>query len=161
MEYRLKSLELNILKGMIGEQLARSFIRNTLSRKIVEAEKWDHVVFNRNDYKQNFKVWNEKLFSYDHFREDFYAHGFYTNRQLLSKYAMVVGVLVRNHCTPDGLLLKLREKGGKRKVRKNTLLNTWIRNKSERGNVSEYPVVDGELEIVEIKCGRNAKLMKK
>jgi len=36
----LKSLELSILKGMIGEHLARSFIRNTLSRKLVEAEKW-------------------------------------------------------------------------------------------------------------------------
>lgn len=162
MEYRLKSLELNILKGVIGEHLARSFIRNTLSRKIVEAEKWDHVVFNRNDDKQNFKVWNEKLFSYDRFREDFYAHGFYANRQLLSKYAMVLGVLARNHCTPDGLLLKLREKGSKRKVRKNTLLlDTWLRKKSERRDVSEYPVVDGELEVVEIKCGRNAKLMKK
>ncbi len=158
----MKSLELNILKGVIGEHLARSFIRNTLSRKIVEAEKWDHVVFNRNDDKQNFKVWNEKLFSYDRFREDFYAHGFYANRQLLSKYAMVLGVLARNHCTPDGLLLKLREKGSKRKVRKNTLLlDTWLRKKSERRDVSEYPVVDGELEVVEIKCGRNAKLMKK
>lgn len=162
MEYRLKSLELSILKGLIGEHLARSFIRNTLSPKLAQEEKWDHVVFIRNIYKQIIKAWNHKLFSYDNFREDFFVHGFYANRQLLSKYAMVVGVLARNHCTPDGLLLKLREKGGKRRVRKNTLLlDTWLIKKPGRRDVSEYPVVDGELEVVEIKCGRNAKLMKK
>ena len=159
----MKSLELNILKGVIGEHLARSFIRNTLAPKLVKEEKWDHVVFSRNDYKQSLKAWNEKLFSYDHFREDFYIHGFYANRQLLSRYAMVVGVLARNHCTPDGLLLKLLEKGSKRKVRKNTrLFDSWLKNKSERhDDVAEYPVVDGDMEVVEIKCGRNAKLMKK
>ena len=163
LEYRLKSLELNILKGMIGEHLARSFIRNTLAPRLAKEEKWDHVVFSRNGYKQSLKAWNEKLFNYDHFREDFYVHGFYANRQLLSKYAMVAGVLARNHCTPDGLLLKLREKGYKRKVWKNTrLLDGWLRSKSEKHNdVAEYAVVDGNMEIVEIKCGRNAKLMKK
>ncbi len=163
LEYRLKSLELNILKGVIGEHLARSFIRNTLAPKLVEEEKWDHVVFSRNDYKQSLKAWNEKLFSYDHFREDFYVHGFYANRQLLRRYAMVVGVLARNHCTPDGLLLKLREKGSKRRVRKNTgLFDSWVRNKSEKhDDVAEYAVVDGDMEVVEIKCGRSAKLMKK
>ncbi|UCD26133.1 MAG: hypothetical protein JSV75_04310 [Candidatus Bathyarchaeota archaeon] len=159
----MKSLELNILKGVIGEHLARRFIRNTLAPKLVKKEKWDHVVFSRNDYKQSLKTWNEKLFTYDHFREDFYVHGFYANRQLLSKYAMVVGVLARNHCTPDGLLLKLREKGSKRKVWKNTrLLDSWLKNKSKkRDDVTEYPVVDGDMEVIEIKCGRNAKLMKK
>ena len=159
----MKSLELNILKGVIGEHLARSFIRNTLAPKLVDEEKWDHVVFSRNDYKQSLKAWNEKLFSYDHFRGDFYVHGFYANRQLLSRYAMVVGVLARNHCTPDGLLLKLREKGRKRRVRKNTgLFDSWVRNKSEKhDDVAEYAVVDGDMEVVEIKCGRNAKLMKK
>lgn len=164
MEYRLKSLELSILKGVIGEHLARSFIRHTLAPKLVEEEKWDHVVFSRNDYKQSHKAWNEKLFSYDRFREDFYSHGFYADTQLLSKYAMIVGVLARSHCTPDGLLLKLQATGYKRRVGKNVRpSNVRLRRRSSRarGEVSKLLVVKGDLEIVEIKCGRSAKLMKK
>ena len=164
LEYRLKSLDLSVLKGVIGEHLARSFIRNTLAPKLEEEEKWDYVVFSRNDYKQSQKAWNEKLFSYDRFREDFYSHGFYADRQLLSKYAMVVGVLGHNHCTPDGLLLKLQDTGYKRRVEKNIRpFNVRLRSRSlkKRGEVSKLPVVKGDLEIVEIKCGRSAKLMKK
>ena len=103
----MKSLELNILRGMIGEHLGRSFIRNTLAPKLEEEEKWNHVIFSRNDYKQSLNAFNEKLFSYDRFREDFFVHGFCADTQLLSKYAMVAGVLARSQCTPDGLLLKL------------------------------------------------------
>ena len=164
MEYRLKSLDLSILKGVIGEHLARSFICRTLAPKLEEEEKWDHVVFSRNDYKQSHRVWNEKLFSYDRFREDFYSHGFYANTQLLSKYAMVVGVLARNHCTPDGLLLKMQDTGYKKRVEKNFRPSNFeLRRRSSKnlGEVSKLPVVKGDLEIVEIKCGRSAKLMKK
>jgi hypothetical protein len=164
LEYRLKSLEVNILKGVIGEHLARSFIRNTLAPKLEKEEKWDHVVFSHNDYKQSHKVYNEKLFSYDRFREDFYSHGFYADRPLLSKYAMVVGVLAQNHCAPDGLLLKLQDTGYKRRVEKNIRhFNARSRSRfsQKRGEVSKLPVVKGDLEIVEIKCGRSAKLMKK
>jgi len=164
LEYRFKSLELSILKGVIGEHLARSFIRNTLAPKLEEEEKWDHVVFSRNDYKQSHRAWNEKLFSYDRFREDFYSHGFYADRQLLSKYAMVAGVLAHNHCTPGGLLLKLQDTGHKRRMEKDVRpSNTRLRRRSskKRREVSKLPVVKGDLEIVEIKCGRSAKLMKK
>jgi len=164
LEYRFKSLELSILKGLIGEHLARSFIRHTLAPKLEEEEKWDHVVFSRNDYKQSHKAWNEKLFSYDRFREDFYSHGFYADRQLLSRYAMVVGVLAQNHCTPDGLLLKLQATGYKRRVEKGVRSSNFglrRRSSKKRGEVLKLPVVKGDLEIVEIKCGRSAKLMKK
>jgi len=164
LEYRLKSLEVSILKGVIGEHLARSFIRNTLAPKLEKEEKWDHVVFSHNDYKQSHKAFGEKLFSYDRFREDFYSHGFHADRKLLSKYAMVVGVLAQNHCTPDGLLLKLQDTGYTRRVEKDIRSsNVRLRSRSskKRGEVSKLPVVKGDLEIVEIKCGRSAKLMRK
>jgi len=164
LEYRFRALEWNSLKGSIGEHLARSFIRNTLAPKLVEEEEWNHVLLSHNDYKQRPKAWNEKLFSFDRFREDFFAHGFYATRKLLSKYAIVVGVLMRNHCTPDGLLLKLRERGQTRKLKKNTHpSNSKFKPRTSRksGEVFKFPLVDGDIEVVEIKCGRNAKLMKK
>jgi hypothetical protein len=160
----LKSLELSILKGVIGEHLARSFIRNTLVPKLEEEEKWDHVVFSRNDYRQSLNAFNEKLFSYDRFREDFFSHGFCADTQLLSKYAMVAGVLGRSHCTPDGLLLKLYETGHKRRIKKD-FRSSIVRSRnspSKKGeDIAKLPVVKGDLEIIEIKCGRSAKLMKK
>lgn len=164
MEYRFKTHEKNILKGVIGEHLARSFIRNILAPRLVKEEGWHHVILSNNDYKQHSRTWNEKLFSFDRFREDFIVHGFYANRKLLTKYAGVVGVLLQNHCTPDGLLMKLRKAGPTRKLKESEcpkVASLRIDASHKHGNILEFPVVDGELEIVEIKSGRQAKLMSK
>ena len=116
LEYKLKPLEYNGLKGQIGEQLARSFSRDKLVPKLIEVEEWDHIVLSRNDYKKHGWTWNTKLFNYDYFWEDFIVYGFYANNKLLAKYATAVAILEQNHCTPDGLLLKLRETTRKKKA---------------------------------------------
>lgn len=164
MEYKFNHLEYNSLKGSIGEQLARSFIRNKLTLKLVKEEKWDHIVLSRNDYKHHAWTWNTKLFKYDYFREDFIVHGFYANRKLLSKYATAIGILEQNHCTPDGLLLKLKKTGKIMRLKENacpSIARLHIDNTLKNGNVFKLPIVEGDLEIVEIKCGRHAKLMDK
>jgi hypothetical protein len=161
LEYKFRTVELNGIKGSIGEQLARSFIRNKLAPKLAAEEGWDHVLLSHNDYKENLGAWNQKLFSFERFRNDFLVHGVYADMKLLAKYAETVGVLVQNHCTPDGLLFKLRETGKKHQVceRKGKLNNTL--SKRPPRAAEKYPVVGGELEIVEIKCGRSARLMSK
>lgn len=160
LEYRFKSVEYNSLKGTIGEHLARSYIRNHLAARIIKEDEWDHVLLSRNDYKYHTRTWNKPLFSYDTFRKDFIVHGFYANKKLLSRYATVVGVLEQNHCTPDGLLLKLRETGKMKRLKESFSLPA--RPKSRKHKTSaEYPIVEGDLEVVEIKCGRHAKLMSK
>lgn len=163
-EYHFKTLELNILKGVIGEHLARSFIRNTLAPKLVKEEGWNHVLLSQNDYRQHKGTWIKKLFKFDSLREDFVVHGFYANTKLLSRYAQVAGVLVKNHCTPDGLLMKLRLTGKARKLKKSSCpkaASLRIDASHRCGDILEFPVVDGNLEVVEIKCGRKAKLMDK
>lgn len=163
MEYRFQTLELNGLKGVIGEHVARSFIRNQLAPRLVDDEGWNHVLLSHNDYKKHAGSGNKKLFSFDRFREDFIFHGFYANLKLLSKYATIVGILVRNHCSPDGLLLKLRETGRMKRLRENAyLLDTWLGGgPSKKRGGSKFPMVDGEIEVVEVKCGRSAKLLKR
>ena len=164
MEYRFKRLEYNGLKGVIGERLARSFIRNKLAPKLVKEEGWSHVLLSHNDYKHHAWTWNTKLFDFDNFREDFIAHGFYPSMKLLSKYTFAVGLLNQNHCTPDGLLLKLRETGETKKLKESawpSIAKLRIEESKKRGNIYELPTVEGDLEIVEIKCGRKAKLMNK
>ena len=162
MDYRFKTLEKNILKGVIGEHLARSFIRNILAPRLVKEEGWYHVILSKNNYRQHLNTWNEKLFSFDGFREDFIVHGFYANRKLLTKYADVVGVLLQNHCTPDGLLMKLRKTEQTRKLKESEcpkVASLRIDASHKHGDILKFPVVYGELEIVEIKYGRQAKLM--
>lgn len=164
MEYHLKSLEHNTLKGIIGEQLARSFIRNHLAPQLMEQENWNHILLSNNDYKQHRWTWSAKLFKYDAFREDFIVHGFYANTRLLSKYAMVVSELFHNHCTPDGILFKLKDTGKTNRVKEDACPSiTKLRVKPDQNcdGIFELPEVSGDLEIIEIKCGRKAKLMDK
>jgi hypothetical protein len=161
LEYKFKPFAYNSLKGAIGEHLARSFIRDYLATELVELENWDHVVLSNNDYKRHAWTRNRNLFSYDKFRQDFIAHGFYGKKEILCKYASAVSILEQNHCTPDGLLLKLHETGKKKKLDRKAFTSTpWLHVNGQQKNRScfELPIVDGDLEIVEVKCGRNARL---
>ena len=161
MEYKFRLLEWNGLKGLIGEHLARSFIRNKLSPKLIKEEGWDHILLSSNDYKKYSWSWNTKLFKFDNFREYFVLQGFYANTRLLSKYAMVAGVLMQNHCTPDGLLLKMHETGKTSATKQGDFpLSTKLKAIRQKRR-SVLPIVEGDLEVVEIKCGRSAKLMSK
>lgn len=164
MQYRFKTLEYNGLKGVIGEQLARSYIRNILTPKLIEEEKWNHIILSKNDYKKHAWTWNTKLFNFDYFREDFIMHGFYAKIKLLSKYATAINTLEKNHCTPDGILLKLKETGKTKRLKEDACSATArlkISRSLKHGNHVKLPIVKGDLEIIEIKCGRNAKLMDK
>jgi len=164
LEYRFKRLEYNGLKGIIGEHLARNFIRNKLAPKLMEDEGWSHVLLSSNDYKHHTWTWNTKLFDFDNFREDFVAHGVYPTMKLLLKYTSAIGILTQNHCTPDGLLLKLRETGKIKRVKKSSwssIAKLRVEKSRKHGDIFEFPTVGGDLEIVEIKCGRDAKLMGK
>lgn len=164
MEYRLRQLEYNGLKGRIGEQLARSFVRNELAAKLVKEENWNHVLLSPNDYKQHVWTLNTKLFKFDNFRKDFIVHGFCATTKLLSKYASIVGILVKNHCTPDGLLLKLRETGKTVSVKQTDCpVVIKLRATAPQDHTDRFtlPLVEGDLEVLEIKCGRSAKLMDK
>jgi hypothetical protein len=156
-------VELNGLKGSIGEQLARSFIRNKLAPTLISEEGWDHVLLSHNEYKQHLGTWNQKLFSFERFRNDFLVQGFFADRKLLSKYAETVGILAKNHCTPDGLLFKLQETGCTKVINENVVIfnNKHRAQQTKPGETCRFPIVSGDLEIVEVKCGRKAKLMDK
>jgi len=163
LEYQFKRLEYNGLIGKIGEQLARSFIRNQLAPRLINDESWDYVLFSKNDYKQRARTRNTKLFSFDNFRDDFLILGFYPKTRLLSKYASAVGILNRNHCIPDGLILKLKKTGRCQRLQKRSCpYEASFRFKAtENGSHYKLPTVEGDLEIVEVKCGQSARLIGK
>ena len=154
LEHHFRVAELNSLKGLIGEYLARSFIRNVLASKLIKTEKWDHIVFTK-----QFK--NRKIFDFNSFKADFTFHGFHATSKLLSTYAIALGHLRKNHCKPDGLILKLRETGHTKAPRQSLLIPTQIKHHHTLNNRNQLPHVEGNLEVVEIKCGRSARLMSK
>lgn len=122
------------------------------------------MLLSNNDYKHHSWTWNTKLFSFDEFRVDFIVHGFFANNKLLTKYTNAVSVLTKSHCNPDGLLLKLHETGRKTRLKENIcppITRFKVEETSKEGSTVKFPVVDGGLEIVEIKCGRKARLMGK
>ncbi len=159
-EFRLQTLDLSILRGTIGEHLARSFIRHVLGPRLVDDEGWDHVLLSHNyDYKQHAQL--NRLFSFDRFRDDFLVHGFYADRKLLTHYANAVDLLLRNHCRPDGLLLKLQEAGKTKRLQRRAYPRIASLRRETAGETKdsfEVPVVGGGLEVVEVKCGRQARL---
>jgi hypothetical protein len=161
--YKLKSLELSRLKGQIGEHLAKNFIHNTLAPKLVNEEGWDFVILSNNDYKKHVWAWNTKLFAFDAFRKDFIIHGFCAHTKLLVKYAMVADILTQRHCTPDGLLFKLRKTGVFRTVKPSEWPPFFASNVTYAHGTDRltFPIVEGNVEIVEIKCGRYGRLMAK
>ncbi len=160
LEHKLRQLDLNILKGIIGEHLARSFIRNKLAVQIIEEEGWSHVILDGSNYRQRYRKWKTGNFSFCDLREDFHRHGFYPSKRLVSKYANTLGILARSHCTPDGLLLKLLETGQVQTPGQEGCQRTLIVNTLTSGD-NALPVVEGDLEVVEIKSGRSAKLVAK
>jgi hypothetical protein len=163
-QYRFKPLEYNGLKGTIGEQIARSFIRHELGPRLKREEGWSRVVLSHNDYKRHAPGSTTKLFSYDEHREDFYVHGVAADRKLLATYASTVAILRHGHCTPDGLLLKLKDTGKTRQVSEAecpTITRLRVDEAQKVNGAYVLPVVEGNVEVVEIKCGRTATLMHK
>ncbi len=60
--------------------------------------------------------------------------------------------------------MKLRKTGRTKKLQESTCpIGTRLRlDKSHKhGDILEFPIVDGDLEVVEIKCGRQARLSSK
>ena len=45
---------------MIGEHLARSYIKTQLAPELMLDERWDQVVLSHNHYRQNLGGWNAR-----------------------------------------------------------------------------------------------------
>jgi hypothetical protein len=123
----------------------------------------DSVILSNDDYKKHVWTWNTKLFTFDAFRKDFIMHGFCAHTKLLAKYAMVADILTQRHCTPDGLLFKLRKTDVSRTVKPSEYPPFFTSNVTNSHGTDrlKFPLVEGDVEIVEIKCGRYGRLMAK
>lgn len=160
MKYSLHPKELNNWKARITERVVDSYIKDSLITKLKE-EGWDDVIFTSAWAKFKFSWFHDGTFQPE--RELFVANGLFPNRKLLIKFERLTEIL---NNVPDGFLIKLN-KTGKSKCLGDALVELELDSKeswewcghrfvrSEHKINEQLPIVDGEIEIIEIKSGKS------
>lgn len=184
MKYSFKQEELNNWKGHITESLTRFYIRDILTPKL-EKEGWDKVIYLKSIH---LRIPARPLEELGPSKRDFYrdkfintkvlllSEGIYPTQEFSDKCEKVNELL--NHLS-DGFLLKFK-KTGEMKRMKDIVLDVGIGewrwkwgNRFEETDetrfstrevdlTTKFPIVRGEIEIVEVKSnkGRLSKVQK-
>lgn len=146
--------------GRIGENIVESHINDILIPKI-RKRGWDDVIYTRLTW---FRGWEP----IQKFEIRFLIYNeFFPTRKFLNAFKKLTGLLEN---APDGFLIKLK-RTGKFKLLKEALRESSLENdswsvktlapkKEYRFNASEHdenevlPVVEGEIEVIEVKTGK-------
>ena len=164
-KYAFHTTELNKFKARLTEKLVKRYIEKMLIPALRE-QGWNQVIFephswfgdeeeqnkNRPNHMQIF--WNLESFF-------FVRNGLYPTKVFLKSFKKLTKVLEN---TPDGFLFKLRNTN-RTKLLKDALEEFGLQNRglsvgeysyfpSEHDGNEQLQVVEGEIEIVEIKTGK-------
>ena len=164
MKYSLHWTELNNFKARLTERLVKRYIEKILipalrkqgwNQVIFEPHTWfgDEVEQNKNRPKHLQIFWNFESFF-------FIRNGLYPTKVFLKSFKKLTKVLEN---TPDGFLVKLR-KTKQTKLLKDALEEFGLQNRglsfgeysyipSEHDGNEQLQVVEGEIEVVEVKTG--------
>jgi hypothetical protein len=163
MKYSLHWTDINRFKGKITEMLVRRYIEKVLVNALRE-EGWDQIIFTQNawigdEIEQNKnRPPHMQIFSNLELKF-FILNGLYPTKELLESFKKLT--ILKN--TPDGFLAKLR------KTEHTKLLKEALKEIGSHGgswSVGEYSyfpsehdgneqllIVEGEIEVVEVKTG--------
>lgn len=157
MKYSLHWTDINRFKGKITEMLVRRYIEKVLVNALKE-EGWDQIIFTPNawfgdEIEQN-KNRPEHMQIFWKFEEElFVRNSLCPTKELLKSFKRLASLLEN---TPDGFLAKLR-KTTQTKQLKDTFKDLGLKNRgwsSDHEDKELLPIVEGEIEIVEIKTGK-------
>ena len=159
MKYSLPPRELNGWKARIAERIVEHYIRNDVIPRLKE-EGWSGAIYTEGWFYPFNMVEDEEA-------KFFVANNLYPISSFLKRFEELTRLLEN---FPDGFLIKLRETGGF-KLLGDALkeLGLLRREKSCSWDVGEHnrfssllhamderlPVVDGEVEVIEVKFGRS------
>lgn len=164
-KYAFHTTELNNFKARLTERLVKRYIEKVLIPALRE-EGWDQIIFtphawfgdeieqNKNRPKHMQIFWNlEKKF--------FIANGLYPTEELLKSFKKLTKLLEN---TPDGFLVKLRKTEQTKRLKEaleefglqggGWSVGEYSYFPSEHDSNEQLPIVEGEIEIVEIKTGK-------
>jgi len=159
-KYSFNSKEMNNWKARISERLVQHYIKDILIPSI-KKEGWDIVIYSRTTWCSvpdskgfNPKISNEMLF--------FLSNRLLPTSKLLKHFNKLTATLENS---PDGFLIKLRKTGESKKLidaMNNSMkvvrycgCGEWHFNVEEHDWDELLPMVDGEVEVVEVKADRS------
>ncbi len=168
MKYGLHWTDINRFKGRITEMLVKRYIEKVLIPALRE-QGWDQIIFtpnawfgdeveqNKNRPKHMQIFWNPEP-------KFFIENGLYPTEELVKSFKKLTKVLEN---VPDGFFFKLRKTEQTKRLKEALaefgLQNGWGRyselgeysySPSEHDDNEQLPIVEGEIEIVEIKTGK-------
>lgn len=171
MKYSFNPKEFNHWKARVTESLVRHYIENVLIPKLSK-EEWDKIIFTsigfapkntplRHPWARGWEL--EKKSRYSMERGFLIANGLYPTPKFLHRFEQLTNLLEN---APDGYLIKLR-RTGKFKYLKDALseleldsmggwsFGTCRFDRSEHDDKEKLPIVDGDVEAVEIKSDKS------
>lgn len=152
-KYSFKPPEWSNWKGRLCEELAMDYIRDILIPELREKEKWQHI-FVMKQAGGFIKIDDRVYINEEQVTRDFFFYGLYPSRRLLRKYIDVTRILSYESCVPDGLLMKLNDTGEMKRL-KDTVSRSYLPPEIRNEDIIDLPIVDGEIEILEIKSKKS------
>jgi len=168
-KYSFRPQELNNLKAYITGRLIRRYINDVLIPRLKREEKWDQIVYIRAWFTAENM---ERLLPLDRNMELFIlvSMNFFRTPSFLMRFRKLTRLLDN---VPDGFIIKMRNTGKNIKYQDAVkciyplspkLVFTWkistdyrtyiIRRSNYEANIS-IPIVDGDIEVVEVKSGKS------
>jgi hypothetical protein len=156
-------------RGRLGEKLVEAYINDDLIPSLKKTEGWTDIIYTvawfkatypQKDYEDFIKFEEEKQ------TRLLLANGFYPTKEFADYFNKLVDCLSN---TPDGFLIKMKRNGAFRKVKQAVEeynLTSKIQLEDFDGNKflqlpkenEKLPVVDGKIEVVEVKTGKGNQL---
>jgi len=159
--YSLTRPDMNNLKGIISETLINNYIKEVVIPRLMD--KWDYVFFLKS-LLHSFTSRN-RVFNSASGNMYLISRGLFPNIELRKKMKILEEILINE---PDGYILKLRDTSNKIILKEaldelslsGYLKGSWKHGEDnifvgeEHNENEELPIVDGEIEIVEVKSDK-------
>jgi hypothetical protein len=156
-KYALHTTEVNNFKANITERLVERYIRKVLIPDLIK-QGWSHVIFEpRAWFSFESESYDQKLV-----QKFFIDNSLYPTKEFFRAFEKLTRLLKN---IPDGFLVKLR-RTRKTKPLKRALKELGLEScdweiplrqpftRSEHDSNEQLPIVEGEIEIVEVKTGK-------
>jgi len=160
LKYSLHPKELSGWKARITERLIQCYIEDVLI-SVLRKQGWDDAIYDCVTWlAPKFPWMREAKLEY----QFFIANGLFPTPEFLKKFEKLTDLLEN---APDGFLIKLKKTGKFRRLKEAfNALSSWRVEGLERGieeqkcrlranKDEQLPIVNGEIEVIEVKSGKS------
>jgi hypothetical protein len=156
----------NSQRGRLGERIIEIYINDELIPSLKKSEDWTDIIYTVAWFKA---TWSQDFQDFNKFEEEkqtrlLLSNGFYPIKEFVNYFNKLVDSLSN---IPDGFLIKMKRIGAFRTVEE-AIKEYNLTSEITLGDLSnqllqlpdidkKLPVVDGKIEVVEVKTGEGVK----